>query len=679
MPSRLYARDPILRALVPRLVGSAYDRRNLVPQEHPDDRPVVLLTGRRGMGRTAILDALEEAYRERVPVAKVDAARLGPEEAWPAVAASNTSDVVVALERLVCALAPPVAGIPRLRFARSLPGLLAVSSWHLGDAREKQLAGTRSVGLLVACRLLQEDTDGTAWTDDVSGHLPDQQPDDLTPVVRAIIGQYFSEHTRARNRRAVEEWYRGHFPGTDDGESALVRLSQRFHQGGDFRQAAERILVTAFLSDLDDAYGRWQRVNRTPRPLVLLDNVQTEAGQRLLDLLLERRAASPEGARDPLAVVATWRGDGALGPYPDAVRRELPEVAVASGWQRFVPGSPSAGLLIVPLPPLDRDDVLAMLDSADGPIHHYLPSAVHALTRGHTQGTKLLCEAVIRVSGENMVAPRQLLDLPGADGRPVGELLLEQLIPQPQLRAPLVLAALACDGDAAQALTQVDPAVRDKLPAAARFLAEEHGTAVPAGQDGADFPAQVSFVRDPLLRSVLVHEARRNGTVAESGKSWLEIHRLLRDHHDERGQEQGVLRHTLATGDATSVGTELAARFAREEADRWLDTLRYVATAPSPPEADWADQRLEAAQGHHDRDYAEADDVWRSINRLLHLLWHLGEPFAEPTTKLCNDMANELTFLSMRHTTGHAVLDMASQTWPRAARERRPYPIAHSK
>ncbi|WP_258572571.1 hypothetical protein [Streptomyces sp. KM273126] len=152
MRTPLYGRDPILRALVPRLVGLAPDRRELVPQEHRDDPPVTLVTGRHGMGRTAVLDALDAAYRGRVPLGRVDAAQ-SEQARWSGSAASNTSALVEILEQLVCELAPVVPGSGRLRFSRLLPGLFAVSSWHRGNEGEQLLARDRIARLLVACGL----------------------------------------------------------------------------------------------------------------------------------------------------------------------------------------------------------------------------------------------------------------------------------------------------------------------------------------------------------------------------------------------------------------------------------------------------------------------------------------------------------------------------------------------
>ncbi|MEK8173168.1 hypothetical protein NKH77_42050 [Streptomyces sp. M19] len=57
----------------PRLTGLAFDRRARTPREHQGDLPVVLVTGHRGMGRSAILAELAARYAGRLPLAHVRA------------------------------------------------------------------------------------------------------------------------------------------------------------------------------------------------------------------------------------------------------------------------------------------------------------------------------------------------------------------------------------------------------------------------------------------------------------------------------------------------------------------------------------------------------------------------------------------------------------------------------
>ncbi|MEK8143362.1 hypothetical protein NKH18_18185 [Streptomyces sp. M10(2022)] len=146
-----------------------------------------------------------------------------------------------------------------------------MSSWHRGNEHEQRLAHDRIARLLVACGLRKDDDADTGgdlgadWMSDVSESLPDtSQQQDLDLVAAAVVRQYFTRHTRTRAARPVQRWFHERAEGTADGEAALVRFCLRFHQGGDFRHAVERILLAAFIGDVADAYGTWKKVNRAP-------------------------------------------------------------------------------------------------------------------------------------------------------------------------------------------------------------------------------------------------------------------------------------------------------------------------------------------------------------------------------------------------------------------------------
>ncbi|WP_190136488.1 ATP-binding protein [Streptomyces longispororuber] len=773
---RLYARDPLLHHLVPRLTGLAYAERARVPWEHAKDLPVVLLTGRHGMGRTAVLEALERHYAGRLPLARVDTAASGL--------------VVELLEELVRSLAP---GLSR-RFPLLLPGLVAVFGGYHDGRDERGRATARIARLLIACRLESgtEAAVGQAWDTRVRARLagadtggrdggagqgpggPDVSgtgavgPDgggrgfggpgpgpehgggpgqgtgpergggpgqgwgpgqgggfgvgglgqgggpgvgglgqgggpgpERRAVVRAVLTEYFERYTRGRTAAPLRQWYQDRYAetpasapgdgpggpsssggsGGSGGLEGLVRLTDWFHRGGDYRHAAEQTLVHAFLEDVAAARTKWQRLNRDPRPLALLDNTHSPAGARLVDLVLEYRARPGLTRHDPLVVVATRLGD-APPEAAEAVHRELPDLVTSTGWRR-TGHAPFAGLVVVPLTPLSRADILLMLDAASAPLHPYLASALHTLTGGHPLASRVLCDAVLAHAavsrerpGSPPLSPRRLLDLTTEDGHPVSRAILERLLPSPHQRARLVPLSLARDSTAAQALAaHLRLEGPEQLPAnaAADYLEAEHWQR--------DTPQDRPLAADPLLHTLLVHEARRTSQGADSRRGWQEIHGFLRRHHTTRGEdsEADALRHTLAAGDARTVVAALSEEFQseqdRQSALRWLTCLKYAATAPPPPAADWADERAAMAAGAHDDRYRDIDEIDRCINRLLHGLWYLSDAAAEPEADLCADIGAELAFLSLRHRTWRAVLGQAARTWPAAARDKRPLPL----
>lgn len=299
-------------------------------------------------------------------------------------------------------------------------------------------------------------------------------------------------------------------------------------------------------------------------------------------------------------------------------------------------------------------------------MHPGLPSALHRLTGGHPLGGHLLCEAVTQASAHRSLDPEQLLDLRTASDRPVTEQLLEELVPPPQIRDLLVWLSPARDREAAQALAAGEAGRgAEPFPAvgAARYLEDELW-------GGA---ANRPFVADPFLRTLLLHELRRGAEAAEEpGRRWREVHTALRDHHAGQGEEgePDVLRHTLACGDADRVVAGLTAHFETWEARRWLEALRYACGAPHPPRSDWQDLRRETARGDRDRELADATEVRRSVNRLLHGLWYAIDAVTDPDAELARDVGRELAFLAMWHPTGHAVLNRAAQEWPERVRER---------
>ncbi|GAA2250910.1 hypothetical protein GCM10010415_07900 [Streptomyces atrovirens] len=721
----VYARQPVLRRLVPRLVGLDRDHHRRLPHhEFADDLPVVLLGGRHGTGKSAMLDDLQQAYAPgtgpwpgpRVPFARINCAEL-QERASVGPELSNNSYAVETLVELVAQLSRPVAGFGRLRFPCTTAGLLAVvSARRPGNDGELRVADRHAATLL---GVPADERPRPTWDTLFRPALP-APPDGASPdpagFPEAAVRTFLGGQRRLLTARRLVAWYETHRSEADNrlrglppGASGqprpvpaaerapfVARLCQEFHQGRGFRRGVERMLVAAFLEDA--RYGPFRRANRAPRPLVLLDNAHTDAGRDFLELLLEQRARSGRGARDRIVVIATelhgddspaGHGDAPDGgdvPYPEAARRSLHDIGTDAIWTRQST-APSAGVLLLPLPPLECEHLERMLRRDDhASFDPYIANALHDLTRGHPMGARRLCEAVVdRARTEEWVAAGELLDLvhPGGAGESVVWRLLDTLVGS-ENHDELCLFSLAWDREAAERLAERwVPRRIDGLPAAdgaADRLERERWSRGPGSRP---------FITDRFLRALLVHQMRsgRGGR----GVDWSGAHGLLAEHHRRRAEGRSgraardewsrFLWHRLAAGETREVVDRLHAEFLRQDGDAldWLHTLRTVAHAPRPPGDDWFERCQEVARGHRDLLQLRADPgaglEKQAVNRLLHALWYAADELAEADRPLADRIGQDLSFLSAQHLTGRAVLAQAAIHWPRSVRDGGDWPL----
>lgn len=721
----VYARQPVLRRLVPRLVGLGRDHHRRVPHhEFADDLPVVLLSGRHGTGKSAMLDDLRQAYAPdtgpwpgpRVPFARINCAELR-ERAGVGPETANNSHAVEMLVELVAQLSRPVAGFGRLRFPRTTAGLLAVvSARRPGNDGELRVADRHAATLMGVPADARPRPTWDALFRTALPAPPDGGSPDPARFPEAAVRAFLGGLRGPLAARRLTSWYetyrseadnrlRGLPPGASGqprpvpaAERApfVARLCQEFHQGRGFRRGVERMLAAAFLEDV--RYGPFRRANRTPRPLVLLDNAHTDAGRDFLELLLDQRAATGT-ARDEMVVIATElhgddtpedpRGDGPDdedAPYPEAARRSLPDIGTDSGWTR-ASAAPSAGVLLLPLPPLECEHLERMLRRDDhASFDPYIATALHDLTRGHPMGARRLCEAVVdRARTEEWVAAEELLDLvhPGGAGESVVWRLLDTLVGSAN-HDELCLFSLAWDREAAERLAERwVPRRIDGLPAAdgaAALLERERWSRGPGSRP---------FITDRFLRALLVHQMRsgRGGR----GVDWAGAHALLAEHHRQRAEgrtgraardeHSRFLWHRLAAGETQEVVDRLHAEFLRPDGDAfdWLHILRTVAHAPRPPGDAWFEQCQDIARGSRDLIQLRADPgaglEKQAVNRLLHALWYAADELAEADRPLVDRIGQDLSFLSAQHLTGRAVLAQAAVRWPRSVRNGEDWPL----
>lgn len=516
----LFDTDP--PGLASRLVGLRPYQLRSAPVEHAKELPFVVFTGGRGLGRSAVLRELRDAYRGHTPVALVDGEDRQFTAPAPERPAESWSPVGQALTTIAEQLAEPVTGAGRIGFPRLASGLLAVAAGGWSDRDVPRIRQEAERILLLNETGSRLSGFAGRWVSKVVAKLIASMSS-TGPVVEPIIEatlEAFAEGiapTHRRLRRAAT-WYRDYPNAGGNAKLGLILLSAHFRAGGDSRTHAERHLVRALLADLDDAYaGVMQRSHRLGRPVVLIDNMREPAGLGLLEPVLRDRA---DGIADQVVFFAALRGD----THPalrNAGRRTLPEVIRHTGWE---PGtSPSSRALLVSLPPLTPDDTLHLLGGTaqglDVPPH--LPHATHRLTGGSPLGVTLLAESARQnlPRGATSLGPLLTADVvvhEDHDGRPTYLELLDRLVPGGRLDELTVLAA-AHDRDSACALAEVQ--LPDDFGASGVLDLEERlareGLPTVAGQ----------FVGDPFLRALLLLRLHHDDPDHER---WRAVHRTRR-------------------------------------------------------------------------------------------------------------------------------------------------------
>ncbi|MBN0046613.1 hypothetical protein JS756_21395 [Streptomyces actuosus] len=700
MSSRLHGRGALFDAepagLVPRLVGvRPHELRAVEPQEcaSQEELPLLVLSGGRGMGKTAVLQETFSAYQvtrpgrqlRHTPLALIDCEQEAFARPRPEQAPEAWSPVSQALLMLAEQLGERVKHAGEVVFPRLMAGLVAVAASGWRDADAERIRRELSRILLL--------NEGGAGITGLAGRWAGRV---VSKVIAATSGQApfvaaaieatlesVTEGFAGRRRQKSSTWYRTYPNAGGNAQRGLILLSQHFRAGSPSREHAERRLVRALLADLTEAYtGLGSRLRRLGRPLILLDNAHTGPGPGLMEAVLRDRA---EGFADEVAFVVAVRG-------PDhpvlhgAPRLELAEVARRTDWRPDT--SPASRALVVPLPRLSADDTLhivgAVCETAGTPAE--LPRATHRLTGGNPLGIDLLAEAARQHPqradslGRLLVTPLAGERGPG-EARPVYSALLEKLVPGDRLEELTVLAA-AHDLESAVALADA------RLPADFGSAGVRTLQARLAAEGLPSVPGH--FAGDPFVRTLLL--LRLHDGQDGHGK-WREVHETLIAHYSPDGdadspgdpaQARHRLHHELCLGDTSGAVAHLRDTFSTLDARIWLDTLCFLAAAPyfhahdeDGRDFDRPDDRRAATALDHAGTRQPAPEgtdpvLHQRVRRLLHAAWQLSDPLVLPDERVCERMRFELLQLCDLREEGGALLWQAAQEWPRDARAGRP-------
>lgn len=551
-----------LLALIDQLI-----RVNGGPQVTPDTvRPVLVLEGIGGSGRSEVLRHVWRLNAEAAPTAMVDPLAVGQ--------ADSMRDVLRAVMLGLTAKVPTY----QISFPRVVLAHIAMDGpIDSGDAMKdvwtlrKRIDAYQDRGAVV--RLL------VPLVTDASAYLKTPGADNLVPAAAEEIVRRL-ERRRARLAWNDAELWFGHQDQDfrHDPERALVLLSRQAQQGSaSVRQDVDHLLIAALLADLRDSLAR--TVNRQSNAVVLLDNGDAPSAREFVRALNRVRSElRTQGAPpDPLVVVTTSGGltrfdtAGPTGRTPG-----WSESAVEHLTAEEI-GRPGSFLRVV-LDGLTEKDVQQM---ARGRLWESLgtsviASTIHRFTGGHAKATDLVLNQLHHepalIDDLDAVLSRPLIDLDDRLERHVLDSITAGLSPRQhrdkQLRNDLITLAAARHNEEARLLA---PLMGDRVNAELVLFTSTTLWSAP-GLRGK--PAMAPFVRLLLLRELAARDSAH-----EAG--WCEVFKKLRNHARDHDDLSGVLHHGLALGEVESVVRKLFDLLPELPTNQWLALLDgAVATPP---------------------------------------------------------------------------------------------------
>lgn len=575
--------------------------------------PLVLLLGRRGAGKTAVLDLLDGRYRDVRPYVRIN------------LADDPDVDALRVLVAVKWGLSRKVPTVAPISFPRFELGLLALGldPDDTGQARRAQVdALLKGQGLAQRINRIQRD-----WAQRLEPLLGAYERQLLVMIAADVLGWALS-HLGARDRKRTASWYDEYAVqadglGAGPGSDALADLCT----WSDAEVATA--LCAALLTDLRTGFNKHGGRGRTTNCLVLLDDVDTEVGTGFLELLARcRRESPPDQGPDPLVVVAArgWQPDADLGVGP-AVDAGDDSLRSGGRFGRAGDAEPSQWSAIT-LTDLGGADAAKLVRS------HVLGSQprdaqfVHALSRGHPGATRRLATA-LAAGGD----ARGLLDQRLRDDLIAA--VLPREIEEPMLEALTVCAATpGMDHGACDSVFRYLGWRNDLITV--REVRDFVRATLWAERDGGR-----TLIPHPLLRLLL---SRR---LADQPERWREVHEQFAAHYTRIGDDDIARYHDLAlvtdkeTARFTAVAAHLDAEFKRPTAAAWHAKLRRIAAAPNRLRTT-ADPRVTVTELAGELDEG---DRRRVVSRLLAALWLHGDRLFDPRGRLTQVVRDEYAHL----------------------------------
>lgn len=582
--------------------------------------PILIFTGAKGCGKTALLDALGASLRGKTPYARIDCAALRSTNAWEV------------LSLLAFDLNRNAAGYRSIPFPRFFTAQVAISTRI--DSVGQRTRQDMQEALEKARNIDQLRNFLSTLAQDVTGLVPG-----AATAARYAPNLVLSGLTSWRRGRRVVlgeglEWYGTGKRAYDE----LVRLNLLTREDASEveRKEATELLWSAFLADLRAAFATRRAARAwSLNCVLLLDDIDTKPGRLLYQALADAR----RGEADPLTVVAT--SAGGVAQHMAAVE-DIP-LAEEASYQDYLDrrqGEYESDSYPVALRDLTLDEVKDMVAEVAGArlgAHRAAAIEVYRFTRGHPAATAVVVKAIGDQTSDP-VSLKRLLDARWrgpVDKEPVTveAHLLRELLGTPSETTLATLKACAAARDLDQADLLADsgllPAGRDDgglVPADLRVHERPAGVLIAPKPDDAG-----RMVMLPALRNLLSH------LLAAEPSRWTEVHTWLRDNGER-------YYHALALREIDAVVARLAELL--PDARKWFAELETVTAAPTNLDTDETDPaRILAAAGYKGADEEPA----RTIARVVAALWVATNPlFTMDRSDLLRSAAWDVKTLAQR-------------------------------
>jgi hypothetical protein len=541
------------------------------PQDSPEQvRPVLVVHGCGGTGRTRLLTHVRHRWKDHPPIALVTPSRLADQV--DGVPRPFLSAVWLDLAAEV--------RFPRLALAHlamAAPALPPDAGDALAEIRGRIAGhGSTQASTVITTALSAGGTAAATAAAVAAGQ---------DPAVGQALGPLFERTAQATadglrrgllRRVKFDSALRWFARRSDDehaggGERELIRLHRwAWARGGATGADIDDVLVGALLADVTEAVARNR--DRAASPALLIDDADGPAASGFLGALLRRRAAE-DAEPDSLTVIAA--SGGPLIDTLNGVDSRGERTYSVDDARQLVLGHRSGEPLpwiSVPLTALSGTETRQLFpaDWPDERTRFWVVDTVHRVTAGHpgaTQAVLQLLPGAIRRHDGNTLAAHLGTELAATDR--LKEMVdgLASTVPSPID----VLVTLSAARNLAEATRLVGDTQLQLVTVADLWT-----------RDGdRDRPAPARLLRHLLLQQLTERRPVNHRSAAANLQwDWTSVHRLLRDRAAAEQDDAGRLHHQLALGETLAVQAELIRLLPVLDGAAWLDLLDEVTAIP---------------------------------------------------------------------------------------------------